>query len=166
MAERRPVSNWLKSGGVSVAIVSIIAGFEGYRSTAYRPIKGDEVTIGYGSTRYEDSSKVSMGDTIDVPRAKILLKGTADKMAQQAVACLGDVPLYEWEWNAYMSFIYNVGPTAFCQSTLLKKLKQTPPDYVGACKELLKWTRAQGRVIPGLVARRQKEYSMCIGESQ
>jgi lysozyme len=87
-------------------------------------------------------------------------------MAQQAVACLGDVPLYEWEWNAYMSFIYNVGPTAFCQSTLLKKLKQNPPDYGGACKELLKWTRAQGRVVQGLVTRRQKEYKMCMGELQ
>jgi len=62
-----------------------------------------------------------------------------------------------------VSWAYNVGAGAACRSTLVKKLKQTPPDYEGACRELLRWTYAGGRVLPGLVKRREKEYRMCMG---
>ena len=45
----------------------------------------------------------------------------------------------------------------------MRKLRQAPPDYPGACAELLKWTKAGGRELPGLVKRREAEYRMCMG---
>jgi lysozyme len=164
-ADRKPAQAWIKGGGISAAIVAAIAAYEGFAPKAMIPVKEDRPTIGYGSTMYENGAPVKMGDTITRERAQILLKDVADAKAQRMIKCLGDVPLYEWEWNAYVSFTYNVGEAAFCGSTLLKKLKQKPPDYSGACKELLRWDKVKGKVVKGLTRRRQDEYRMCIGES-
>lgn len=161
--ERRPAKTWLRNGGVTAAILSAIATYESFVPQAMLPLKEDRPTVGYGSTYYEDGTPVKLGDTITKERAQILLKNVADQTAQQMLKCLGDVPLYEYEWNAYVSFTYNVGTKAFCSSTLLKKLKQHPPDYAGACKELLRWTKQNGKVVRGLVNRRQQEYKMCMG---
>ena len=43
------------------------------------------------------------------------------------------VPLHQHEWDAYVSWVYNVSTAAACRSTLVRKLKATPPDYAGAC---------------------------------
>ena len=56
---------------------------------------------------------------------------------------------------------YNIGPGAFCGSTLVKRLNAE--DYPGACREILRWNRAGGRVVQGLVNRREAEYRQCIG---
>jgi len=69
--------------------------------------------------------------------------------------------LFQYEWDAYVSWAYNVGAAAACKSTLVKKLNRS--DYVGACNELLRWNRAGGRVLPGLVKRRKAERNMCLG---
>ena len=70
-----------------------------------------------------------------------------------------------------MSFAYNVGSQAFCQSTLVKKLNLG--DFKGACDELLRWRFFQGkdcalpenrRLCGGLVKRREAEYRQCLGE--
>ncbi|TCS70757.1 lysozyme [Sulfuritortus calidifontis] len=153
----------IATAGASAIAVAMIAGFEGYRQRAYDDGVGVQ-TVGFGSTRREDGSPVQRGDTITPGRAVILLARDADRIAQELAACLGPVPLYKYEWDAYVSWAYNVGSAAACRSTLVKKLHETPPDYAGACRELLKWTRAGGRVLPGLVKRREAEYKMCMGE--
>ena len=80
--------------------------------------------------------------------------------------------LAQHEYDAYVSFAYNVGPRAFCQSTLVKKLNTQ--DYPGACQELLRWRFFQGkdcalptnaRLCGGLVTRREAEYRQCMGEA-
>ena len=78
-------------------------------------------------------------------------------------ACMGPVPLHQHEWDAYVSWVYNVGTAAACRSTLVRKLKATPPDYAGACAELRKWDKFKGRSLPGLTARRQQEHRACLG---
>lgn len=98
-------------------------------------------------------------------RAVILLAADADRIAQELSACIGPVPLYKYEWDALVSWAYNVGSAAACRSTLVKKLKAQPPDYAGACRELLKWTKAGGRELPGLRKRREAEYRLCMGEA-
>jgi lysozyme len=70
--------------------------------------------------------------------------------------------MHPYEFQAYVSFTYNVGETAFCKSTLTKKLNAL--DYAGACKELLKWDKVKGVTVKGLTSRRQDEYRTCIGE--
>lgn len=61
---------------------------------------------------------------------------------------------------AFISFGYNVGSGAFCASTLSRKARAG--DLAGACNELLRWTKAGGRELPGLVKRRKAERELCM----
>jgi len=147
---------------VSTLAVAMIAAYEGYSQRAYDDGVGVQ-TVGFGSTRHPDGTPVKAGDTVTPERAVVMLARDADRIWREAARCIGDVPLTQNEVDAYASLAYNIGAPAFCRSTLLKKLRQTPPDYAGACQEILKWTRAGGRELPGLVKRRQAEYTQCIG---
>jgi len=151
--------------GASAIAAALIAGFEGYSGKAYDDGVGVQ-TVGFGSTRHPNGNPVKPGDTVTPQRAVVMLASDADRIAQELADCIGDVPLHRYEWDAYVSWAYNVGSAAACRSTLVKKLKQQPPDYAGACRELLKWTRAGGRELPGLVKRRQAEYQLCIGQGR
>jgi lysozyme len=150
---------------VSVIAVAGIVLYEGYSPRAYPDAAGVQ-TVGFGSTRHEDGAPVKPGDTVTPQRAVVMLARDADRIWREAAACIGDVPLYQHEADAFASLAYNIGPRAFCRSTLVKKLHQTPPDYGGACNEILRWTRAGGQELPGLVRRRQYEYRLCIGTAE
>lgn len=150
--------------GASAIAVALIAGFEGYRGKAYDDGMGVQ-TVGFGSTRRADGQPVKPGDSVTPERAVVMLAADANRIARELAACLGPVPLYKYEWDAYVSWAYNVGAPAACRSTLAKRLKETPPDYAGACRELLRWTKAGGRELPGLKRRREAEYRLCMGET-
>lgn len=137
----------------SVALGSI-ALHEGFRAKAYRDPVGIP-TIGYGETK-----GVKMGDVTTPKKAMEQLRISADEHGQGMARCI-KVPVSQNEYDAYLGFTYNVGVGAFCRSTLVKKLNSG--DYPGACKELLKWNKAGGRVLPGLTKRREEEYKQCMG---
>lgn len=140
---------------LSAAALVGIAVHEGYRDDAYIPVKGDVPTIGFGETK-----GVKMGDRTDPVRALIRLQASADEYAVAVKRCV-TVPLAQYEFDAYVSLAYNIGPTAFCGSTLVKKLNVG--DYSGACTEIRRWNRAGGRVLAGLTKRREAEYRQCMG---
>jgi lysozyme len=146
--------------GATAIAVAMIANFEGYSGRAYDDGVGVQ-TVGFGSTKHPDGRPVKAGDTVTPQRAVVMLAQDADRIAKELSACIGPVPLYKHEWDAYVSWAYNVGSAAACRSTLVRKLKASPPDYAGACRELLKWTKADGRELPGLIKRRQAEYRLC-----
>ena len=128
---------------------------EGYRGEAYTPVKGDVPTIGFGTTE-----NVKPGDKTTVERALVRLLADADKF-EKAVKRCAPVPMYQHEFNAYVSLTYNIGDSAFCKSTLARKLNAQ--DYVGACQELLRWDKFNGAPLAGLTKRRQEEYKLCMG---
>lgn len=129
---------------------------EGYRGEAYIPVPGDRPTLGFG-----DAQGVKLGDKTDPVRALIRLNQQADTFQQQMRQCIGDVPMFQHEWDAVISWSFNVGSRSACASTLVRKLKAF--DYSGACKELLRWDRFNGAPMPGLTKRRQSEYRQCMG---
>lgn len=133
-----------------------IAVHEGYRDTAYIPVKGDVPTIGFG-----DTHGVKPGDRTDPVRALIRLNQHAENFQREMRQCIGDVPMHQHEWDAIISWAYNVGSDAACKSTLVRKLKAG--DYAGACRELLRWDKFQGKALPGLTKRRQDEHRQCMG---
>ena len=133
-----------------------LAVHEGYRDEAYIPVKGDRPTLGFG-----DAQGVKPGDKTDPVRALIRLNQQADVFQQQMRQCIGDVPMYQHEWDSVISWSFNVGSRAACGSTLVKKLQSF--DYAGACKELLRWDRFNGAPLAGLTKRRQEEYQLCMG---
>lgn len=155
MTLRRTVSGI----AASAALLIGIAVHEGYRGEAYVPVPGDRPTIGFG-----DTHGVQLGDTTDPVRALIRLGEHVDRAQRDMRACIGDVALYQHEWDAYVSLAYNIGTGAFCGSTLVRKLKSG--DYAGACAEIKRWVYFQGRVLPGLVNRREAEYRMCMGYAE
>ncbi len=158
---------------VSALTLGGIASHEGFRSRAYDDGVGVQ-TVGFGSTLHPDGRAVQAGDTVTRQRAALMLAQDADALWRRAARCIADVPLAQGEAAAYQSLVYNIGPTAFCRSTLVKYLKRAnefaPTDaarerhYALACKEILRWNRAGGRVLPGLVKRREAEYRQCVGE--
>ena len=147
--------NIKKLVAVSAVAVAAICGFEGYREYAYKDVAGVP-TIGYGTTK-----GVKMGDKTTRQEAKAFLVRDASGMAKQMQSLI-KVPLFQHEWDAYLSFTYNVGIGNFRSSTLLKKLNQG--DYAGACLQLKRWVYAGGKKVKGLVNRRDAEYRMCMGQ--
>ena len=137
---------------VSAATLIGIATNEGYVEMAYRDVVGVP-TIGFGETK-----NVKMGDKTTPVRAMIKLEQSIEEHVRGMSACI-KVPISQGEFDAYTSFTYNVGVHAFCTSTLVVKLNSG--DYEGACKELLKWDHAGGKVYPGLTRRRQEEFKKC-----
>jgi lysozyme len=133
-----------------------LAVHEGYCGEACIPVKGDRPTLGFG-----DAQGVKLGQKTDPVRALIRLNHQTNMFQQALRQCIGDVPLFQYEWDAVVSWAFNVGSTAACGSTLVKKLQAF--DYPGACAELLRWDKFQGRPLPGLTKRRQEEYKLCMG---
>ena len=140
---------------LSAAALVGIALSEGYSDTSIIPIKGDVPTIGFGTTE-----GVKLGDK--TTPVKALARALADVQKYEgAVKKCVKVPLYQYEYDAYISLSYNIGVGNFCGSSLVKKLNAE--QYTDACKEILRWDRAKGRVVKGLSIRRQKEYKQCLG---
>ena len=135
----------------------LIEEFEGIKLTAYRCPKGIP-TIGIGSTRYEDGSKVKLGDKISIDRAEVLYEREIDKMREEINQLV--VPdLNRNQEDALVSLAYNIGITAFKSSTLLEKVNKDP--YSNSIKkEFMKWTTSGGRRLKGLVRRRKAEVDL------
>ena len=143
-----------------VLAMSTVAGIkthEAFRGTAYLPTPDDVPTIGYGTTE-----GVEMGDTITPQRATERLIEELDSIYVKGVKRCISVPLFDYEFGAYISFTYNVGVSAFCKSTLVKKLNAR--DYAGACAELSRWDKQKGKVLRGLTKRRKEERDICEGK--
>ena len=138
---------------VAVALPSI-AMFEGLVLRPYRDPVGI-LTVCYGETAAEMREYTKQECTA-------MLMESAAKHAKEIEPCLPD-GLPEGVYAASVSFAYNVGPAAFCSSTMAKKLANR--DLVGGCAELSRWVYAKGRILPGLVKRRAAERAMCEGRT-
>ena len=146
--------NALAALSLSAAALVGIATHEGFVGRAYQDIVG-VWTIGFGTTE-----GVRPGDRIEPVQALQRKMADVQKFEGALRRCV-TVPLHQHEYDAFLSLAYNIGPGAFCGSTLVRKLNAG--DYAGACAEILRWNRAGGRVVPGLVNRREAEYRQCLG---
>lgn len=138
--------------------ISLIKQFEGCRLTAYKDSVG-VLTIGYGWTQPVDGRAIYLGMTIDQPTADRLLR-TGVVQFEQAVNQLVKVKITQGQFDALVSFAYNLGTRALSTSTLLKKLNAG--DYKGAANEFPRWNKAAGKVMNGLVARRAAERELFL----
>ena len=130
----------------------LIQGFEGYRSEAYLCPAG-VWTIGYGHT-----AGVKEGDTCTREQADIFLQEDL-KTAEDAVNAQ-NLELGQLQFDALVSFVYNVGAGAFESSTLLKKLKTSTAATSEIEAEWKKWKYANKVELKGLVRRRAAEYAL------
>lgn len=131
--------------------INLIKKFEGLELKAYKDSVGI-LTIGYGHTR-----GVKAGDVITGQQADAFLREDV-QVAELAVNTNVKVKLTQGQFDALVSFIFNLGAGNFVKSTLLKKLNTG--DYAGAADEFGKWVNAGGKPLPGLVKRRAAEKEM------
>ena len=134
--------------------IPIIRKFEGLRLKAYLCPAGVP-TIGWGNSFYENGSKVQLGDKITLDRADRLLFFIVAKFEGE-VNKLVTSEINENQLGALTSFAFNVGTGNLKKSTLLKKVNINPNDPL-IRNEFMRWTKAGGQVLKGLVTRRQAE---------
>lgn len=138
---------------VSEEGIALICGFEGLRLSAYNDGVG-VWSIGFGTTRYPDGRMVKRGDFCTLPQAKAYMAHDLEKFAF-VVKNVVMVRLTQQQFDALVSLTYNIGIKAFKESTLLKLLNKG--DYQAASAQFEVWNRAGGRILQGLINRRQVE---------
>jgi len=156
----KPSANQVRSAvAVLVLAASTLVGIathEGYVEVAAPPVAGDVPTNGFGST-----DGVKLGDKTTPVRAMVRLLDEIEGIYAAGVKSCVTVPLFWYEFASFVSLTYNIGVKAFCGSTLVKKLNAG--DYAGACAEIKRWDKFQGKPLRGLTIRREAEYKQCMG---
>ena len=139
----------------SVAAI-IAAGHEGLRQYAYNdPRPGDPIlTVCYGST-----TQVERGKKYSLEECKQRLDADMLQAVTAVERCHPNLP--DNVLIAFADAVYNIGPKVACNSTASKYLTQG--NYEAACKELPKWNKSNGVVLPGLTKRRKEEMEICLG---
>ncbi len=138
--------------------IALIKDFEGCRLTAYQDSVG-VWTIGYGWTHPVNGKPIRAGMTIKQETAERLLK-TGLVSYESDVSRLVRVGLTQGQFDAMVSFTYNLGARSLSTSTLLRKLNAG--DYAGAADEFLRWNKAGGKVMNGLTRRREAERALFL----
>lgn len=143
---------------ISPAGIALIKEFEGFRAKLYNDSAG-HCTIGYGTLVHRGSCNGSEPAEylagISKERATDLLLQKV-RQFEDAINDSVIVTLNQSQFDALVSFVYNIGAGAFRRSTLLRKVNANPAEQ-GIRAEFLRWVRAGGRVLPGLVSRRERE---------
>lgn len=128
--------------------INLIKSFEGLRLHAYKCPAG-VLTIGYGHT-----AGVREGDVIDAQKAEQLL---VEDLRQFEEVVGRECPgISQNQFDALVSFVFNVGTGNFLKSTLLKCVKANP-ENVNIRYELSRWNKGGGVVLSGLIRRRKAE---------
>lgn len=140
--------------------IELIKQFEGLSLKPYL----DSVnipTIGYGNTYYPTREKVTMSDTpITKEYATELLSYTAQKDFGSFINKVVKVKLNQNQFDALVSFAYNLGNGNLQNSTLLKKVNSG--DFIGASNEFIKWNKVGKKELAGLTKRREKEKKLFL----
>lgn len=138
--------------------MALIKHAEGLRLKAYQDSVG-VWTIGYGWTHPVEGKKVGAGMQISQTMAERLLRcGIAQ--FEQGVGQLVNVPITQGQFDALVSFAYNLGLRSLASSTLLRRVNAG--DKQGAANEFGRWVNAGGIRLDGLVARRAAECALFL----
>lgn len=152
MTPRQKLAAKIGAGALALA-APLVVYFEGTIPRTYR----DPIGILTSCTGHT-GPELRMGQTWTQEQCDQQLYADLLKHSE-ALDCIKR-PLTDGQKAAFLSFAFNVGNQAFCRSTLARKANLG--DMRGACAELLRWTRAGDKELPGLVRRRNAEYQLCV----
>lgn len=140
--------------GLGLIVAAFVGSWEGESTVAYRDIVGVP-TICFGETR-----GVRIGDRETHAGCVRMLGNRLVEFETGVDRCL-DHPekIPDKSYAAMISVAYNIGVTAFCGSTMARRLNAG--DVAGACDALTAWNKAGGKVVTGLVRRRAAERALC-----
>ena len=134
--------------------VLLIEQFEGFRAKMYKDAVGLP-TIGFGNLIDSEDEKHLLTETITKEQAEVLLRKEL-VMIENKLKLMVTKPLSQNQYDALVSFAYNLGINNLKSSTLLKKVNINPSDKT-IDKEFMKWVHAGGKVLKGLEIRRTAE---------
>ena len=143
---------------ISPSGVDLIRNFESLRLNAYDDGVG-VWTIGFGTTKYPNGIRVKKGDTCTLDQAKAYMQNDL-KAFEQTVNNAVKVPLNQNQFDALVSLAYNIGSTAFKNSTLVRQLNEG--NYKAAANQFNVWVNAGGKRMQGLVNRRAAERTLFL----
>ena len=134
--------------------LALIKKFEGLELTAYQCAAG-VWTIGYGHTK-----DVQEGDEWSEAHADHMLEVELEEF-EEYINDNVTVALSQNQFDALVSWVYNLGPANLKASTMLKVLNSG--DYEGVPAQIQRWNKAGGKVLEGLIRRRKAEALLFIG---
>jgi len=137
---------------------ALIRDMEGFRGEAYLDT-GGVWTIGFGTIKYPDGSRVRKGDVCTRGQAEVWLKNDSAWVD----ACLDKhvkVAVSQNHFDALASFVYNIGESAFIKSTMLTLINNS--NFSSAASQFDRWIYDNGKEIKGLVNRRAKEKTLFL----
>lgn len=148
-------SNAKRYAAILGAAATLAAGFEGLRQYAYYdPRPGDAIlTVCYGST-----TDVQKGKKYSLEECKARLEGDMAEAVRIVERCHPGLP--DNVLIAFSDAVYNIGPKVACNSTASRYL--AAKQYDAACRELPRWNKSNGVVLPGLTRRRLAEMEICL----
>lgn len=147
---------WQTGSALALAVACACGTFyEGTRHAAYKDVAGGPWTICQGHTL-----GVKEGDTATDDQCRAYLQQDMGQANAQVHQCI-TASLTVSQEAAFTDAAYNLGPAVVCGSTLQKLANSG--DIKGACEQLMRWTHAGGKELPGLVARREAERDLCLG---
>ena len=141
--------------------LALIKAYEGLRLEAY-PDAGygwDRATIGYGHTAQAGPPGVVRGMKITASDAEQILRNDLRKFEGYVTSAV-HVPLTQAQFDALVSWTFNLGPGNLKSSTMLRKLNAG--DYQGAADEMLRWNKSNGKALAGLTKRREAERALFL----
>lgn len=141
----------LIAAAASLAI-PLVSTWEGLRTRPYRDPVGI-ATVCYGQTNVE------MREYTPEECKQMLNRAIVQRYAPPVLACTPGIGEYPGAFAAAISLAYNIGPTAYCNSTAARRFREG--KLKAGCDAFAMWVRAGGRVLPGLVNRREAEIQMC-----
>lgn len=135
---------------------------EGYTEHAIIPVPGDVPTVGFGTTE-----GVTMQTRLPPVQAVQRALRDASKYEGAIKRCV-TAPLSQTEYDLYTDLSYNIGPTAFCNSTIVRRLNEQ--RYAEACERILDWKMFRGfdcstpgnRICAGLWTDRLRLHKQCV----
>lgn len=150
---------------------------EGFSSTPYIPTKNDVPTIGHGSTRYEDGTRVKLTDKpVTKQRAEQLARNLMSVDESRFRASIPNVSLYQEEYDLYLDFVGQYGIGNWRSSSMRRHLMAG--EYQQACDSLLRWRFAGGydcsttingkpnKRCWGVWTRQLERHEKCIGAQE
>lgn len=159
------VASSSSSSRIAIALLTLsgaglvgIASQENYSAKAYIPVPGDVPTVGFGSTQ-----GVHMGDTTTPVRALIRLNNEVEGKYGRAVHDCITTPLHQNEYDVFVRLAYNIGPSAFCKSTLVTYANAY--EYGKACGQVVRFIYGPNQIpLKGLQNLRSEQYLTCVKE--
>jgi lysozyme len=147
------------SAALLAAAITLVSAWEGLRTVAYP----DRLAHGIPTVCFGETRGVKLGDSYTVDECKAMLGDALVEFEAGMRRCLTKPDaIPDKSYVAFLSLAYNIGtgPKGFCGSTVARRANAG--DIRGACEAIIRWNRAGGKVIQGLINRRADERRLCL----